>query len=216
MQNLKLLFAVIGGTLLLIFGASWFFSWQTQQVQEKAEQVVAEDRLVPADAHIKGATESAKFTIVEFSDFQCPACATMSGPVAALVEQYKSNTRLVYRHFPLLSIHKNAYLAASAGEAAARQGKFWEMHDQLFATQNEWKSDADPADFFTALAKDLGMNEEQFAADLKSDAVKSLVDRDLNLSSELSLASTPTFYLNGKKMDLSEIEATLRAGSSAQ
>jgi protein-disulfide isomerase len=212
MQNLKLLFAVIGGTLLLIMGASWFFSWQTQTALEQAEQAVAEDRLVPVDAHVRGATESAQFTIVEFSDFQCPACAAVHPAVKSLLDQYK-NTRLVYRHFPLNSIHKNAYMAAKASEAVGDE-HFWAMHDQLFATQDEWKDLSDPTDFFVGLAKGLGLEEDTYREVLKSEDVSARVNRDVQLSSELSLAATPTFYLNGKKMELVDIEAALRQGST--
>lgn len=214
MQNLKLLFAVIGGTLLLIIGASWFFSMQTQNTLDQAEQVVEESKLVPADAHVRGATESAEFTIVEFSDFQCPACMSVSGAVKAMVDQYKDKTRLVYRHFPLNSIHKNAYAAAKASEAAGDE-KFWAMHDRLFATQDDWKNLGDPTEFFVGLAKEIGLDETAFRENLKSEEVTALVNRDLQLSTELSLAATPTFYLNGKKMELIEIEAALRQGTTA-
>jgi protein-disulfide isomerase len=214
MQNLKLLFAVIGGTLLLILGASWFFSWQTQSTLEKAEQTVEENRLVPADAHVRGASESAQFTIVEFSDFQCPACMSVSSSVKSLVEEYKDTTRLVYRHFPLNSIHKNAYSAAKASEAAGDE-KFWEMHDRLFATQDEWKNLSDPTEFYVGLAKELGLDEAAFRESLKSDGVAGIVNRDLQLATELSIAATPTFYLNGKKMELVEILNTLRQSTSS-
>lgn len=213
MQNLKLLFAVIGGTLLLIIGASVFFSWQTQSTLDKAQQVVADDKLVPADAHVRGATESAEFTIVEFSDFQCPACKSVHSSVKAMVEQYKDKTRLVYRHFPLNSIHKNANAAAKASEAAGSE-KFWAMHDRLFATQDDWKSLSDPTEYFVGLAKELNLDEAAFRENLKGEEAAGIVNRDLQLATELSIAATPTFYLNGKKMELLEIEAALRAGSA--
>lgn len=211
MQNLKLLFGVIIGTLILIVGAGWLFSWQTDQVREKAEQVVDEAVLVGENPHVKGATESARFTIVEFSDFQCPACAAFSGPVKSLVQQYGSEARLVYRHLPLTSIHANAIAGAKAAEAAAVQGKFWEMHDLLFSTQKDWAKLGDPTDHFVGLAKQLGLDEAAFRAEMNNPEIAARIAADTQLSRDLQVQSTPTFYMNGKAMELSEIEAELRA-----
>ncbi len=221
MQNLKLLFAVIGGTLLLVLGASWFFSWQTQSAMEKAQQVVEEGKLVPVDAHIRGtagtsgASESAQFTIVEFSDFQCPACKAMHSPLTTLLAQHADRVRLVYRHFPLNSIHKNAYAAAKASEAAG-DDKFWEMHDRLFATQEEWAGLGDPTEFFVELATGIGLDEATFREHFKSEEVAFKVNRDQQLAAELGVAATPTFYLNGQKMDLVQIQQVLAQAAAAQ
>ena len=86
---------------------------------------------VSQDDHIKGNPE-AQVTLVEYGDFQCPACASYSGIISEVGEKYKDRLRIVYRHFPLTSIHDNAINAARATEAAALQDKFWEMHDQLY------------------------------------------------------------------------------------
>lgn len=217
MQNLKALMAVLLGTLALILGVGWFFSWQTSKVTQKAEQVVAEEKLLGENPHIKGATESARFTIVEFSDFQCPGCAVYSGPVESLVEQYPQDVRLVYRHFPLINIHPNAVPAARAAESAALQGRFWEMHDRLFATQKDWEKLSDPTEHFVSLARELSLNEVEFRAGLQNEVVITRVNADLQLALELQLPGTPSFYLNGKLMDLSAIDQQLRAelGSSS-
>ncbi len=211
MQNLKLLFGVIIGTLIMIVGAGWLFSWQTNQVKQQAEQVVEESRLVGENPHVKGATESARFTIVEFSDFQCPACAAFSAPVKSVVSQYSKDVRLVYRHLPLTTIHANALAGARAAEAAAAQGKFWEMHDLLFSTQKDWSKQGNPTDHFVGLAKQLGLDEAAFREKMNDPAVAQRIAADQQLSRELQIMSTPSFYLNGKAMEFSEIEAQLRA-----
>lgn len=86
---------------------------------------------------VKG-KENASVTLIEYADFQCPACASYAPVVEQLEENYGDRVRFVFRHFPLISIHKNAYAASVATEAAGAQGKFWEMHDLLFERQSEW------------------------------------------------------------------------------
>ena len=83
-------------------------------------------------------SETAKVTLIEYADFQCPACATYYPIVKELKEKYPEDLRVVFRHFPLITIHKNAFPSAIAAEAAQEQGKFWEMHDILFEKQGEW------------------------------------------------------------------------------
>ena len=138
-------------------------------------------------------------TLVEYSDFQCPACATYFPVLNQLAAEYASSTRIVYRHFPLEQ-HKNARLAAYAAEAAATQGKFFEMHDMLFAEQTKWSELADPAPVFTSYAQTLGLNMEQFAADGASQALKDRVERDVASGKVYAVNATPTFYVNGRKI----------------
>ncbi len=212
MQNIKLLIATLVGTLLFIFAVGFFFS---QGSVGAPQESVSNLELVPEGSHVRGATESAQFTIVEFSDFQCPACAVLAPSIKALLAQYPE-VQFVYRHFPLLSIHANAESSAWASEAAGEQGKFWEMHDQLFATQAQWSELADPQEFFVNLAAQLELDTEKFVADYSSDSVKNTVATDLRQAEQLRLNSTPTLFLNGEKMPINQIESVLQQNLSAQ
>ena len=154
---------------------------------------------VTADDHVKGPPNSGVL-LVEYSDFQCPACAQYYPIIQQVVEQYSDQLTFVYRHFPLRTIHKNSQLAAQAAEAAGLQDKFWEMHDQLFEHQTEWANLPDPTDTFIGYAQAIGMNTEQFAEELTSDFVEQQVNADYASGNGAGVDSTPTFYINGTKM----------------
>lgn len=145
-------------------------------------------------------TPDAPLVVVEFSDFQCPACAAREPLVQQAQDELGDQMVLVYRHFPLTSLHKNAQLAAQAAEAAGIQGKFWEMHDVLFEQQTTWSGETDPTPLFIGYAQTLGMNVDQFTSNLTSSVVKDAVASDLASGSQVGISGTPTFYVNGKKM----------------
>ena len=132
---------LIWGSVFLIFCAIMAGMWYLSQQQQGG--IVGGGLQVPVSERdwVRGPA-SASVTLVEYSDFQCPACrifSTVLDDVLATAE-LRDRVRLVYRYFPLVSIHKNAFLAASAAEAAGMQGKFWEMHDLLFKEQDNWSS----------------------------------------------------------------------------
>lgn len=141
--------------------------------------------------------ENARITLIEYSDFQCPACASYEPVVKQVLEKYPNDVRLVYRNFPLNQIHPNAYEAALAAEAAGKQGKFWEMHDLLFANQNAWVRLGSPLDTFRTYAAQLELNVEQFETDYRSADVRDKVAADQASGYAAGIDSTPTFYLNG-------------------
>src|SRR5690606_9244913 len=147
---------------------------------------------------IKGSPE-AKVTLIEFADFQCPACAAYHPVLQELSDEFPNDLRIVYRHFPLRAIHFQAENAAKASEAAALQGKFAEMHDLLFTEQNAWSRTSGTA-VFSSYAETLGLDIARFEEDIKSDAVVARVRRDSDLGLEIGLNSTPSFYLQGKKI----------------
>jgi len=149
---------------------------------------------------VKGNTNS-DVVLIEYSDFQCPACASYSAMFKQLAEDLGDSAKFVYRHYPLHSIHSNAQLAAQAAEAAGLQGKFWEMHDKLFAGQSEWSGQPDPTSVFVSYAESLELNKEQFKSDLTLAAVKDKVDNDYKSATQAGLNSTPSFILNGEKID---------------
>jgi len=108
----------------------------------------------------------------------------------------------VYRHFPLTQLHANAQAAAQAAQAAALQGKFWQMHDLLFENQNKWsgQSNAGARGTFETYAAGLGLDMEKFKRDRDSSAVTAKIQTDLESGAASGVTGTPTFYVNGKQM----------------
>jgi formate-nitrite transporter family protein len=121
--------------------------------------------------------------------------------VKQLAEEVGDDVTIVYRHFPLTSIHPNAEPAARAAEAAALQGKFWDMHDMLFEKQRFWSEERDPKQLFVRYASDLGLNTEQFESDISTGAVRDKVDNDRRSGARAAVNGTPTFFLNGQRLD---------------
>lgn len=141
----------------------------------------------------------AKVTLVEYSDFQCPACAAREPLVENLINEFGNHLRFVYRYFPLRSIHKNSQISSQAAEAADLQGKFWEMHDLLFANQIAWSNlgSEEAQQTFVGYATQLGLDGEKFKTDLTSNAVENAVNEDYDSGEAAGVTSTPTFFLNG-------------------
>jgi protein-disulfide isomerase len=107
----------------------------------------------------------------------------------------------VFRHFPTVQTHPHAIRAAEAAEAAAVQGKFWEMHDMLYERQKSWESSSNPAAIFEGYASELGLNIDQFKADVASSAINDIINADVQAGQALKITATPTFAINGKKID---------------
>lgn len=158
-------------------------------------------KAVTAEDWSKGEKNS-KVTLVEYSDFQCPACRNAEGAVQAIMGEFGTHISFTYRNFPLRTIHQNSQISAQAAEAAGMQGKFWEMHSLLFMNQTIWSSQ--PADVvqatFADYAKQLGLNVEQFKKDMVSEKAASLVDEDAKSGEASGVDSTPTFFLNNKQL----------------
>lgn len=147
----------------------------------------------------KGNPESS-VVLVEYADFQCPACAGINPTITQLLEEYGDRMVLVFRHLPLVSIHENAEESSWAAEAAGRQGKFFEMGNMLYARQSEWSVLGNPLDAFVSYAQSLGLNTDQFITDYQSTDVRDIVSNSLNSARAAGLGSTPTFFMNGKQM----------------
>ncbi len=141
----------------------------------------------------------AKVTIVEFSDFQCPACLAGQPTIKKILEEYKGKIRFVYRHFPIPS-HTYGDLAAQVAEAATAQGKFWEMHDKLFENQPKWSESSNPHENFTLYARELQIDIEKFNQDLDKNAYSNIVTQDKNDGNSLLVNATPTFFINKEKV----------------
>lgn len=181
-------------TLLLIVGGVVMFSRTTSNTTE----IASEELLVTSDSH-KIATDSAKLTIVEFGDFQCPACGAAYAPVKALVAKNSTAVNFVWRNFPL-TIHKNAQMAAEAAEAAGDQGKYWQMHDLLFSRQSDWAELKDPKNTFIEYATSLELDPHKFTDALDSHQFLPRIQNDLRDGNQLGVNATPTFFVNGEKL----------------
>ena len=148
---------------------------------------------IPASAPIRG-PKYAKVTIVEWSDFECPFCARVNPTVEQIMKEYKGSVRLVFRHQPL-PFHSNAKIAAQASVAAQEQGKFWEMHDRLFADQKKISRDD-----IMEHAKALKLDMKRFTAALDAPATVKRVESDSSEGMQVGANGTPTFYVNGQEV----------------
>lgn len=145
--------------------------------------------------HIKG-NEAAPLVLIEYGDFQCPACAAYYPIVKQLLQDYGQNLKIIYRHFPLTNIHPNAQPSAQAAEAAGLRGKFWEMHNLLYERQKEWSDLLDAKSKFSQYGRELGLDEQKFSADFTSKAVKNKINADQFAGRRANVQGTPSFFLN--------------------
>ncbi len=154
---------------------------------------------VTAADHVLG-SETAKVTLIEYGDFQCPACGAYAPLVERLAKEEATSTlRIVFRHYPLPQ-HKNALIAAQAAEAASNQGKFWDMYRLLYANQSTWENDATEAAQaeFKGYATQLGLDVQKFVTDIAAPETAARIQSNLTEAQSLSLDYTPTFIVNGK------------------
>lgn len=187
----KILLGMLAATVAIIGGAAFFFSKPTPPPKP-----LAREELVAADSFTIG-NASASAYLVEFSDFQCPACRAFAPVVDELIMKYSDKLFFVYRHFPL-SKHEFAKPAALAAEAAGQQGKFWEMGKLLFNNQNRFSINP-----WTSLADELKLDRAKFDTDLTSQTLKTKIDRDETAAIGLGLPGTPSFFLNGIRLTVS-------------
>ena len=149
---------------------------------------------------ITNADAKAKITLIEYSDFQCPACAAYYPLVRQLLSDYQGKIYFVYRIFPLTNIHPNSHISAQAAYAAYKQNKFFEMEDLLFTNQKDWANASDPRGIFMDYARQLKLDAKKFQNDMNSDEAKKYVNDAENQAISEGMNSTPTFVLNGVKI----------------
>lgn len=154
--------------------------------------------------------DSAKVTLVEYGDYQCPACHDMYPVVKSLTEENKDSLRFVFRNFPLSDKHPNARAAAASAEVASILGKFWEMHNGLYERYGDWvnTSGEDRTNVFKSIAKDAGLNPDELVKVLeeRSSDVNKKINFDKALGLKIGVDATPTFILNGRKMGGDELK----------
>lgn len=144
--------------------------------------------------------KNAKVTLVEYADFQCPACSAYFPIVQKLHAEYQGKVLFAYRYFPLTNIHRNAMISAQAAQAANLQGKFWEMHDLLYQNQNAWAQQVDPTQTFVGYAKQLHLDTDKFLTDMSLDTTKKFINDKEDAGTTAGVNATPTFFLNGSSI----------------
>ncbi len=143
---------------------------------------------------------SAEVVLTEYSDYQCPACAYFNPIINSLKQEFGNQLHVEYRFFPL-SGHQFGALSARAAQAAKNQGKFKEMHDMLFDNQQRWVAGGNPQPVFINYARKLGLNVDQFKRDLNAAETQRIVMEDKQKGQEAGVNSTPTFFINGEKLE---------------
>lgn len=152
-----------------------------------------------APAYRSKGDPAAPVVIVEYSDFECPACRLAQPPLKQILELYGPKVRLVFKHFPLEGPHPWARPAAISAECAGRQGRFWPFHDALYERQEEWSKAKEPAKLFNKYAKEAKLDMAAFSSCLSDSAPAAAVAADAREAMERWVGSTPTFFINRRR-----------------
>ncbi len=195
--------------IILIGGAYAYQSTLPQDTLTKNQDALVRDN------SIKVVAPHQKLVVVEFADYQCPACAYMAPKVDELMQTYKDNVTFVFRNFPLTQIHQNAIVAAQMVRIAGDQGKYWQMGDKLFASQAEWENLPDPTDQFITYAGELGLATSSIKQEIKSGLYIDRINADEKDGELLGVDSTPTFFVGNKiirSADYNALKAAIDAG----
>ncbi len=194
-NELKALLGISVATVVILVGGVFFLSKSSSTQPGPTEKPVDRALLLKSDSYAIG-SPSAKVAIVEFGDYQCPACGSAYPIIKRITDDYKGKIYFQFRNFPLPQ-HQNAKLSALVAEASGRQGKFWEMHDMLYENQNEWGESNKPMGFFETYAKKLKLDVERLKKDIQEDALMKKIDRDTNDGGSAGVNSTPSFFVDG-------------------
>lgn len=139
---------------------------------------------------------SSPVVLEEYGDYQCPPCGQLYPELKQIEKEYGDQVKIVFHHFPLMKLHKNALIAAHAAEAAHNQNKFWEMHDLLYRNQKEWAELVDPRPVFISYAQQLGLNVDSFNRDLESNMIDQKISADIQRGNAQGVTGTPTVFLD--------------------
>ena len=180
-QSTLLIVLVLVG---LIGGAKFFLGAKSQPFD-------------PQKARAKG-NPQARVKIVEFIDFQCPACANGIKILGKYFDQHPNDIYLQVNYFPLTNMHRHAMDSALYSECAARQGKFWALNDLMMPQQSQWGQLISAEPVFHAMAEQAGMNIQKLNTCLGSDDVRRVINDEKSLGQSLGISSTPTYLINNK------------------
>ena len=190
----------------ILFGGAWFYqkSAPSNNLSTNQEALVREDSLKVVAPH-------EKVVVVEFADYQCPACAYIAPKVKELRDTYKDSVTFVYRNFPLKTIHPNSMISAQMARIAGEQGKLWEMHEKLYANQTEWEGLSDPTNIFISYAEQIGLVTSSIKEKLSSGVYVDKINADLKDGELVGVNSTPTFFVGDKIIRSADYNALKKA-----
>ena len=201
-EEIKSIAGIVIIPTIIIFGG--FFAYnkltQTNNMNNPVSNNISE-MLIRPDSHKIEAVDE-KVTVVEFSDYECPACRFASANVREVLKKYEGKVTFVYRNFPLPQ-HQYALVSAEAAEVAGVDGKYWEMNEMLFDNQETWAvapSEKEAKNIFVSYAEKIGMDKVKFAADLDAMSHQDFIKKDLADGQTLNINATPTFFVNGTKV----------------
>jgi protein-disulfide isomerase len=208
---------IFGAVVVILFGGLIWWSQSTKPKTDvsnidQTKILAASDQNGQIADHVYGSTAN-KVTIIEYGDYQCIYCFSAFPQLQAVTKKYADNVTFIFRNFPLTTIHPNALAAATAAEAVGLQGKFWEMHDLLYTTHDEWENLTGDArtKAFASYASSLGINMDQYNKDLTSSKVTQKLAFDRALGNKIGVQSTPTLYVNGTQVSqdvISDLETS--------
>ena len=236
-KNRYLPFVIIGGVLVAALVAALFLlrspdsgsasntsasnTANTRQASNAPAGPRRPEQPGAPNPHFRGGATAA-VTLEEFGDFQCPPCGRLHGSLKKIEDQYGDRLKVIFRNFPLQNMHKNAFSAARAAEAAGLQGKFFQMHDMLFEHQTEWENSPEPRPIYASYASRIGLNVEKFRADMERQEVADRIQADVYRGTSMGVSGTPTVFLNGRVLPAEttlneqklreQIEAAVAAG----
>ena len=213
-------FVIVAAVALVALGSgAILYRAKRQQLRPIPENKALSETTDAESLHIRG-NPNAPVTLEEFGDFQCPPCGTFATFGEALLKEYDSRLRLVFRNFPLPA-HEHAREAALAAEAAGLQGRFWEMHDVLYREQVFWSYAPNARELFESYAGTIGLNLEQFKKDIDSEKVRERVDSDHALGDSLGIKLTPSLFINNQPLEAKDknpegVRAAINAALAAK
>lgn len=189
-------FLIILAVLFAVFVGVVVFSKQKDGSQNGGSG----DNNAQTSSHVLGAGNKG-VSLVEYGDFQCPACSSFFPIVEQIRKTYGDDIKFQFVNFPLINIHQNAMAAHRAAEAASLQNKFWEMYTILYTRQSSWNSASNPSRIFEDYATELGLNIDQYKQDYASSTVSDIINADIKTAQAIGATSTPTFVINGKRLE---------------
>ncbi len=197
-REAKIMTGIVAAIVVLMVGAFAL----TNKAEAPAPSVApSADKLLGPNPHKIGA-DNAKVTIVEFGDYQCPACMQAHPAVKQVIKDYGDRITFVFRNYPIEDQHRHAMAAAQVAEEAGVQGKFWEMHNKLYETQKDWEklSSDEALRTFLSYANDLNLDANKIKAAVDDNKHAKRIAQDKADATALSITGTPTFYVNGQQL----------------
>ncbi len=185
------------GVVAIFFVTTWGLIALVNS-RSSASSQVSSPPAISKDDQVLGASTQVKAVLIEYADFQCPACKNYALFVRQLKKDFGDDLLIAYRFFPLVNTHKNSMPSSQAAFAASKQNKFWEMSDLLYGNQENWSDSSNAQGLFTGYAEKLGLDIEQFTNDYNAETTKQFLADSLSSGMSIGINYTPAFFLNGK------------------